>query len=112
MGKIQLKSLIFKNFCSKEMKSELENDPEFDEALNDPVNLLARIQNLMERSPVADHDFLSLIRIMYDLLTCTQKKDQSLLDYKKNIKSRVEALENAIGTEWIEEFGKKTEMYQ
>ena len=108
----QIRAKILEQYCTTDMRDEIKKETDFDTTLRCPIELLKRIRQLMESGSARSHECTVLVNILTEFFTCKQKKGTKLLAFKKIFEARKNAVENAIGTEWIEEFAKKTEAYK
>ena len=66
----------------------------------------------MEVSSSRCHEYSVLVNVLIEFFTCKQKKGSKLSAYKKVFEACKNAVENTIGTEWIQAFAMKTETYK
>jgi len=76
------------------------------------IELLKRIRQVMESGSTKCHKFSTLVEVLIEFFTCEEKKGMTLLACKKIFEAQRNAVENASGTERVQEFPKKTEAYK
>jgi len=105
-------SMILSEFVTKEMKDKLESEVDWESTLEeDPVELLKRIRKLMITSPNGEYGDWQLWERLREVLNCRQQKEESLPDFRKRFKQKVELLESLLGKKWLDYYALNSKEY-
>ena len=105
-------ALIFGAYCSKAIKSWLEEHPDFETTIrDDPIELLKTINILMHDTVRAKFPYASLHDVMMRLFNLRQQEHEHLTDYEKRFKQTKDVVKAHMGSKWLEQFVEHTEKY-
>ena len=79
-------SLIFNTHCTRQMQERIEQHPEYDAILDDPIRLSAEIKTLTHDTVRAQYPIASIVELLARWINAKQKEDESLLDYVRRSK--------------------------
>ena len=80
-------SLIFSNYCTRQMQQRIEERPEYGtKILDDPIKLLKQIKTLTHDTIRAEYPIASIVNHIARWVNSKQHEDENLLDYIKRSK--------------------------
>ena len=96
-GLKQAYSYIFSSFCTKTMQQRIEEHPDYNTTIDDPIELLKIIQILMHDPVRAQYPFASMTSALMRLINIKQTPVEKLVDYLKRFKQLKDNLLSYMG---------------
>ena len=105
--------MIFKDFCTKNMRDERRKAADFETAIVDnPIRLLQAIKVLTRSSSRAQYPMVAMTEAFYTMLNIKQFDSESLLDYTLSFKHFRDVLKSFVDTNILDEFTTHTQNFQ
>ena len=83
--------------------------PDFDtKIVNQPVELLARAENLVHTPMKEKYPLLTLVEVLISFLQIKQADDESLLDYLSIFKSKQNVMLGLVGRKFLDKYTENT----
>ena len=112
-NRIKVYSLIISNYCTKQMKTRVEEHPKFEtDIIDDPIALLENIKILTHDTVRAQYPISSITDHLTRWLTLKQQDEENLTDYVKRQKYHRDIIKSQIGTKILHDYIKTTETYK
>ena len=113
-GMSQCYSLLITKYCTKKMKSRLEEHPDYDSKLkDDAIETLEAIQTLVKAPVRAQYPYVTFTDDLIGFLTSTnQDHGDSLHDYTKVYKQEVDVIKACVPDTLLNKFLESTKGYQ
>ena len=105
-------SLIISDFCTKQMKTRIEEHPEYAKIVDDPIKLLHEIKTLTHDTVRAQYPIASITDHMARWLNTKQHKDEGLSDYIKRAKYNRDIVKIHFGNKILHSYVKTTKEYK
>ena len=106
-----VRSLIMTKFVTTEMEDKLRNEADFDTTLQNPVELINRIEKFMKESHDGSYDVWNHFQQQQKLFNMRQYPDESAINWMKRFERQGEIVKEQAGDELFKEFVKKTKSY-
>ncbi|CAJ1962198.1 unnamed protein product [Cylindrotheca closterium] len=107
-NKRTVKSNIMLKFVTKAMDIKLQGEANFTTTLEDPIELLKRIEQFMKKSADAENDFLEANQNFFAM---KQGTTENLMHFKERFLRQAEVLQYLYGVAWFRDFAIKTKAY-
>ena len=106
-------ALIWDTYCSREVQVAIKEMPDFDtQIVNQPVELLSRVENLVHTPMKAKYPPLTLVEVLISFLQISQADDESLLDYLSRFKSEQSVMLRLVGRRLLNGYTENTPQYK
>ena len=110
---IKVYSLIISNYCTKQMKTRVEEHAKFEtKIIDNQIALLENIKILTHDTVCAQYPISSITDHLTRWLTLKQHDKENLTDYVKRQKYHRDIIKSQIGTRLLHEYVKTTETYK
>ncbi|CAJ1941420.1 unnamed protein product [Cylindrotheca closterium] len=110
-NKRTVKSNIMLKFVTKAMDIKLQGEADFTTTLEDPIELLKRIERFMKKSADAEYDFLDFWEANQKFFAMKQGTTKNLMHFKERFLRQAEVLQDLYGVAWFQDFAVKTKAY-
>ncbi|CAJ1939742.1 unnamed protein product, partial [Cylindrotheca closterium] len=110
-NKRTVKSNIMLKFVTKAMDIKLRGEADFTTTLEDPIELLKRIEQFMKKSADAEYDFLDFWEANQKFFAMKQGTTENLMHFKERFLRQAEVLQDLYGVAWFRNFAVKTKAY-
>ena len=111
-NEIKTYSLIISNYCTKQMKTRIEEHPDYaSKILDNPIELLEKIKTLTHDTVRAQYPIASITDHLARWLNVKQLEDENLMDYVKRSKYHRDIVKSQIGTAILHDYVKTTPEY-
>ena len=107
-----VRSLIITKFVTSEMEDKLRNEADFDTELQNPVELIKRIERFMKESRDGSYDVWNHFQQQQKLFTMRQHPDESSINWKKRFDRQGEIVKEQVGDDMFKSFIKTTKQYK
>ena len=111
VNKFYVRSLILQRYIMKEMDVKIRNESDFDTVLEDPIELLKRIEGFSKRSEDGNYDVWYLWESLHKWVNMKQGPNEGLSQYKEKFKRQAQLVMDQIGANVFEEFAATTKGY-
>ncbi|MGC9191045.1 MAG: hypothetical protein ACP5FR_04015, partial [Candidatus Micrarchaeia archaeon] len=106
-------ALIFGNYCTKAMQSQVEAHPDFEKEIEkDPLKLLEVIKVLMHDPIRTQYPLISMTNALSHLVNLKQGNDEGLLKYIKRFKHARDVAVSHLGTDLLDQFAEYQEEFK
>ena len=106
-----VRSLIMTKFVTTEMEDKLRNEADFDTTLQNPVELINRIEKFMKESHDGSYDVWNHFQQQQKLFNMRQHPEESAINLMKRFERQREIVKEQAGDDLFKEFVKKTKSY-
>ena len=103
---------VIMSFCSKEMKSRIEDNAIYDEIKNNPYSLFDEVKKKMYDTGRDKYPFVTLTDQLDRILNVKQEDSESLMDYTKRFKQARDNAKGSLGATFLKTFVMSTKEYQ
>ncbi|CAJ1934653.1 unnamed protein product [Cylindrotheca closterium] len=110
-NKRTVKSNIMLKFVTKAMDIKLRGEADFTTTLEDPIELLKRIERFMKKSADAEYDFLDFWEANQKFFAMKQGTTENLMHFKERFLRQAEVLQDLYGVAWFQDFAVKMKAY-
>jgi hypothetical protein len=105
-------SIIFSDYCTKEMQGGIKQNPDFSSKIyNDPIKLLKAIKILMHSPKRAQYPQIGWMDTLNRFLNTKQEHNESLSDNYARFKQEYDAIKSVFGTKIFEAASEKLDEY-
>lgn len=109
---IKAYALIYREYCSTAMQSQLRELPEFESRIqDDPVELLMEVQKLMHVPLKAVYPMWSLAETFANLVNLRQKEGEDLIGFTERFKQEKNIVKSLVGKHFLDNFIENTKEY-
>jgi hypothetical protein len=98
-NKIYVRSLILLSYVSKEMDQKLRNEADFNTVLEDPIELLKRIESFMKRTEDGKYDVWNLWETMKKWTNTQQAPGEGLYQFRERFERQTEIIMDQLGSD-------------
>ncbi|CAJ1958114.1 unnamed protein product, partial [Cylindrotheca closterium] len=98
-------------FVTKAMDIKLRGEADFMTTLEDPTELLKRIEPFMKKSADAEYDFLDFWEANQKFFAMKQGATENLMHFKERFLRQAEVMQDLYGVAWFQNFAVKTKAY-
>ena len=106
-------SLIWENYCAKEMQVAIQEIPDFGTRIRDnPIELLKVVESLMHTPERAKYPPLTLVEVMLSFLKIKQGDNEDLIDYLARFKSEMTIVYSLFGKGFLDGFCEEQSEYK
>ena len=106
-------SLIWENYCAKEVQVAIQEMSEFGTRIRDnPIELLKEIEKLMHTPERAKYPPLTLVEVMLNFLKIKQGDNEDLIDYLTRFKSEMTIVYSLFGKGFLDGFCEEQSEYK
>ncbi|CAJ1941873.1 unnamed protein product, partial [Cylindrotheca closterium] len=95
-------------FVTKAMDIKLQGEADFMTTLEDPTELLKRIEQFMKKSADAEYDFLDFWEANQKFFAMKQGATENLMHFKERFLRQAEVMQDLYGVAWFQNFAVKT----
>jgi len=106
-----LKSTIMLKFVTKEMEDKIRDETDFNTTLDNPIELLIRIEGFMKKTDDGNYDFIHFWEGNKKFFNMKQGESEPLIHFKDRFMRQGELMKNQHGDSWFKEFAIKTQAY-
>ncbi|CAJ1943862.1 unnamed protein product, partial [Cylindrotheca closterium] len=110
-NKRTVKSNIMLKFVTKAMDIKLRGEADFTTTIEDPIELLKRIERFMKKSADAEYDFLDFWEANQKFFAMKQGTPENLMHFKERFLRQAEVLQDLYGVAWFRDFAVETKAY-
>ncbi|CAJ1960038.1 unnamed protein product [Cylindrotheca closterium] len=110
-NKRTVKSNIMLKFVTKTIDIKLRGEADCTTTLEDPIELLNRIEQFMKKSADAEYDFLDFWEANQKFFAMKQGTTENLMHFKERFLTQAEVLQDLYGVAWFQNFAVKTKAY-
>jgi hypothetical protein len=105
-------SIIFSDYCTKEMQEGIKQHPDFASKIyNDPIELLKVIKFLMHSPIRAQYPLIGWMDALNRFLNTKQEHNESLSDYYARFGQEFDTIKSIFGTKIFDHASEKLEEY-
>ena len=111
-NRIKAYNVIISNYCTKQMKTRIEEHPEYaTKILDNPVELLNKIKTLTHDTVRAQYPIASITEHLSQWENAKQLEDENLTNFVKRSKYFCDIIKSQIGNKVLHEYIKLTPEY-
>ncbi|CAJ1953792.1 unnamed protein product [Cylindrotheca closterium] len=93
------------------MDIKLRGEADFTTILEDPIELLKRIERFMKKIADAEYDFLDFWGANQKFFAMKQGTTENLMHFKERFLRQAEVLQDLYGVAWFQDFAVKAKEY-
>ena len=110
-NKYYVRSLVLQRYITREMDVKIRNEADFDTVLEDPIQLLKRIEGFSKRSEDGNYDVWYLWETLSKWTNMKQGPTEGLPRFKERFLRQAELVQEQLGTDVFENFAATTTSY-
>ena len=107
-----VRGLILTKFVTQAMEDKLRNESDFNTTLQNPIEMINRIERFMKESDDGKYDVFDFFQQQQKLYTMKQGSEESVTAWKNRYKRQAEIVAAKAGNDWFKHFIQTTQGYK